>query len=668
MFKSKKQQKLKEQRDRFLACAFASADLFIEIDPFGTIVYATGAVKTLTGIDHGTLRGKKWLTIFEPEHHNLLIRLRKEAMPGIRQGPFLVDMNKDLGGQKGILTSIKLPGSKSFYVTLGLSNALLSALSQLMKEHEGGPMLTGFVASDLEKEVALTTDFVPEADDDAPLETGYVADDTDKDALTTGYEAEDIREEETLTTGYEADDLKEEESLTTGYVADDIDKDALTTGYEAEDIDKDALTTGYEAEDVDNEALTTGFTPETLGSSEAIDERSEFHSEAKRVFKYAKRHNLSASMTVFEFNAVETIEDEDWPGIMSRISELMHNESLADCPPIHIKDRIYGLLHDSDKKMEKLKNHIEKISKDLDPTGNGITVEIKTISASLNEISSDEATRALLHTISAIKENKEDIIETSLAQNMKKLVTSNRDKLSEFKGIIDRVDFNINFQPVITTKTGEAEFYEVLSRVNTGDIADWVLFGEDKGLAPNFDLAVLERTMNYIHFKAGTTRTRFAINISSKSIEAKGFLEKFHEQLARRDLSTRLLIEINNPRTIEDASTLKEFIASLKALNYEVALDKIMVDQELPEFLETVEASYLKIGHKTLKRLSDEADGKELVENIIATCKKQKIKIVGQLIEEKKQLEFLKELGIPCAQGYLFGKAEPAPKFIPPTK
>lgn len=678
MFNFKKQKKLKQQRDRFLAYAFASADLFIEVDAEGVILYATGAVKSLTGIDHDSLPGKKWLTIFEPKHHALLMKLRKTAMPGLRQGPFLIELNQKFGGKRGILTTIKLPNSKNFYITLGVSSILLDALSKLMEEHEDGPMLTGFAAEDLTEEEPLTTDFVPEDESqpetdategtpgeeepvttDLPPEDKYV-----DDLLPEGFH--DLQDDGMVVTDFIADDLMEDEAMTTGFVADDSHEDVLTTGFVADDLDNEAMTPDLKPEIENDQILTTDFSGEAGGVDDMLEERSDFHDEAKRVFKYAKRNNVGASMTVFDFGSTGTIPEENWSEILGRIAELMRNESLADCPPVHIKGNTYGLLHNSDRQMEKFKGHIEKMSKELDPAGNGIDVSLKTIDASLHEISSDEATRALLHTINAFKEDKDETIQMSLAQNMKKLVTTNRDKLSEFKAIIERVDFNINFQPIVAAKTGEAEHYEVLCRVNSGDIGDWVLFGEDNGLAPNFDLAVLERTMNYIHFKAGTTRTRFAINISSKSIEDKNFFEKFHEQLARRDLNTRLLIEINNPRTIEDFKTLESFVFSLTDLDYPVTLDNIVFEKDLPDFLEKLDVSYIKTNHKMLKRLYEEPDGKEILDEIISACKNRNIKIIGQFIEEEEQLEFLKQIGIPCAQGYLFGHAESAPKFIPP--
>lgn len=655
MFNFKKQKKLKEQRDRFLACAFASADLFIEIDTDGTVVYATGAVKSLTGIDHKTLIGKKWLTIFEPKHHSLLMELKKTAMPGIRQGPLLIELNKTMGGRKGIFTSIRLPNNKNFYITMGLSNALLNDLSQLMEEHDDGPMLTGFLARDLPKDEPLTTNFAPEDTDTTPMETGFVA--------------EDLKKEEGMTTGFKADDISEE-ALETGFKAGDIEEPkAMTTGFTAEDNNEESMTTGFVASDDDTpEAMTTGFVADSIGLDDTLEERSEFQSEAKRVFHYAQRNNLSASMTVFDFGNTEALPEEVWPDIIGRITEMMRHESLADCPASQIKPNTYSLLHDSDRKIEKFKERIIKMSKELDPNGEGIEVTTRTIDANLNEMTIDKSVRALMHTIQAIQDNKDEEIETSLAKNMKKLVTSNTDKLNEFKAIIERVDFNINFQPVVKTINGEADHYEVLCRVNNGDIGDWVMFGEDNGLAPEFDLAVLERTMNYIHFKAGTTRTRFSINISHKSIEDPKFAEKFHDQLSRRDLSKRILIEINNPRSVTDPSHLNSFIASLNDLDYLVTLDQIVFEESLPTLLEGIDVAYIKTNSKLLKRLYDDPENKKIVEDVLAICKKQDIRTVAQFVEKQEQVDFLNQIGIPCAQGYLFGHAEPAPKFIPPTR
>ena len=49
--------------EHFLAFSFASADLFFEVSHEDVIVFALGAAKGLTGIDHETLEGQN-LNIF----------------------------------------------------------------------------------------------------------------------------------------------------------------------------------------------------------------------------------------------------------------------------------------------------------------------------------------------------------------------------------------------------------------------------------------------------------------------------------------------------------------------------------------------------------------------------------------------------------------------------
>ena len=46
---------IKQQRDRFLAFSFASADLFLEVDEKGIVDFALGAAQTLTGINDKSL-------------------------------------------------------------------------------------------------------------------------------------------------------------------------------------------------------------------------------------------------------------------------------------------------------------------------------------------------------------------------------------------------------------------------------------------------------------------------------------------------------------------------------------------------------------------------------------------------------------------------------------
>jgi EAL domain-containing protein (putative c-di-GMP-specific phosphodiesterase class I) len=139
---SEEKSTVRDQRDRFLAFAFASADLFIEISEESRVTHAHGATKGITGVDEKALVGKKWLELFSVYEQSILINAFERSKPGMRVGPMLVNLSEALGARKAILTGIKMPGSNKFYVTLGISNAIMARIAHALNHQQGFEILT----------------------------------------------------------------------------------------------------------------------------------------------------------------------------------------------------------------------------------------------------------------------------------------------------------------------------------------------------------------------------------------------------------------------------------------------------------------------------------------------------------------------------------------------
>ncbi len=121
---------IKKLRDQFLAFAFSCADLFFEVSHEGKIVFALGASKALTGIDHKTLKGLNWLELFSALEQTIIQDTMKTAKIGVRCGPLLMHLSDKYGeGRKTIVTGIKMPNSDSYFMTLGFSNALIEDIA-----------------------------------------------------------------------------------------------------------------------------------------------------------------------------------------------------------------------------------------------------------------------------------------------------------------------------------------------------------------------------------------------------------------------------------------------------------------------------------------------------------------------------------------------------------
>ena len=81
---------LRYERNRFVAFAFALADAFLETDLDLTVLYATGAVKTLTGIADEAVIGSCLVDALAPRDRARLRAMAETAKSSGRAGPVLL--------------------------------------------------------------------------------------------------------------------------------------------------------------------------------------------------------------------------------------------------------------------------------------------------------------------------------------------------------------------------------------------------------------------------------------------------------------------------------------------------------------------------------------------------------------------------------------------------
>lgn len=127
---------LKDQRDRFLAFAFAGADLMLEVDESGRILFALGAAMGMTGSSDEKLTGKDVSEIFAARDRGLIGSLRARAKPGQRFGPVLVTLNEDhTHFRKAMLSGVALPDRKGV-VYLTLSKGTIAQVADSRHERQ----------------------------------------------------------------------------------------------------------------------------------------------------------------------------------------------------------------------------------------------------------------------------------------------------------------------------------------------------------------------------------------------------------------------------------------------------------------------------------------------------------------------------------------------------
>lgn len=124
---------LKHQRDRFLAFAFAAADMLVEMNGDGRITFASGAVRAMTGFEEGELLRQSFCDLFVPQDHDICEIIRLNTKIGSKQGPYLETikhknsaLNSTIKGRAVFISSFMLNAGGPYYIALSYADALIS--------------------------------------------------------------------------------------------------------------------------------------------------------------------------------------------------------------------------------------------------------------------------------------------------------------------------------------------------------------------------------------------------------------------------------------------------------------------------------------------------------------------------------------------------------------
>ncbi len=117
-------EKLREERDRFLAFAFASGDALVELDGRHRIAFATGALAALTRgppseDDESPLTGQDFLALVNPNYCQRVVSALGTLAGRNRFGPLAVDLVGDNGlPVRAEINAARLPESESIFLSI----------------------------------------------------------------------------------------------------------------------------------------------------------------------------------------------------------------------------------------------------------------------------------------------------------------------------------------------------------------------------------------------------------------------------------------------------------------------------------------------------------------------------------------------------------------------
>jgi len=216
-------------------------------------------------------------------------------------------------------------------------------------------------------------------------------------------------------------------------------------------------------------------------------------------------------------------------------------------------------------------------------------------------------------------------------------------------------------QPVVRSKTHEVVAHECLLRMQKLDgsilpAGDFVPVAEKFGLSKLIDIRVLELAGELLRDRPNT---KFCINVSETVCRDRDWLNAL-QALANGDsrLPGRLVVEIGETAAMSKLEPMTDFIAAVRRLGSQVALDGFGTGYSSFRHLEGLGVDMVKIDSTFVENVTSKPQDGYFVRTLVDLASNLGIATVGEGVGDKATAEALERTGIGYMQGYYFGSPE----------
>ncbi|MFV0295777.1 MAG: putative bifunctional diguanylate cyclase/phosphodiesterase [Hyphomicrobiaceae bacterium] len=228
--------------------------------------------------------------------------------------------------------------------------------------------------------------------------------------------------------------------------------------------------------------------------------------------------------------------------------------------------------------------------------------------------------------------------------------------------IIDALDANrmvIVLQPVVSSKSGEPDFYECLLRLVRPDgtlvsAGEFISVAEQLGLSRLIDKRTLELSIEILRRHPDI---RLSVNVSSLTASDHEWLLTLHRLTGgRHQLTRRLIVELTETAAIHDLDLTMNFVDTLKELGCQVAIDDFGAGYTSFKNLKILDVDMVKIDGSFVKNLIEEPTNRVFIKTLVEIANTFNLETVAEWVSDEETARICVDCGITHMQGFYFGK------------
>ncbi len=235
---------------------------------------------------------------------------------------------------------------------------------------------------------------------------------------------------------------------------------------------------------------------------------------------------------------------------------------------------------------------------------------------------------------------------------------------------IDRNEMLLHYQPILDSKSKNVVGVEALARWDhpkrgllfPGDFAQ---VAKETGISAKIGEWVLRESSSQMKaWRQVAPDLWLSVNISSSQVKRGLTPQKIGGILDEAGLSHKaLVLEISEHLIMGKTRDFEDWIADICAMGIKLAIGNFGAGYSPLNCLRRYPAHMLKIDRTFISPLPDSPEDSTLVDAIIVLAHSLGLKVVGEGVEDGRQLSFLSGRGCDMVQGYYFSRPVTAEKF-----
>lgn len=395
---------------------------------------------------------------------------------------------------------------------------------------------------------------------------------------------------------------------------------------------------------------------------------SAFPRAVEQALQHARELDQKVTMTLLDLDGLGQIRGEmeasDSRLLLDRVCANLRASSLDGQTVARLSENRFGLVHQASLSGQEMARRLSTVLRQSHPLAGNLSVEGAVLPLEDRGLERADMIRAIAYAAERFAssgripgEDLPGVIENSVRETL--------ERMEDFRQVLSQRRFHFLYQPVVRLVDRRPAHFELLVRFEDEvSPQEKLVFAENLGLICDFDLAVCHHAVNLLSDSNCDARLKLAVNLSGHSILNSVFIKSLDALLrANKAISRRLIFEITESAELTDLETAHRVIQTIRMLGHRVFLDDFGAGAASFRYLSALAVDGIKIDGRYIREMGRAPRDLAMLRGLKRICDDLEIEIVAERVETETQAARLRELGLPLAQGWLFGKPTAKPRF-----